>query len=198
MPRLTPTTEPMEKKSPKAPAPFFRKTRSVLIYGPIEPKLTRDVVTQLLMLDAVSPSKAIKVFVNSPGGLADDGFAIYDVMRYVRAPVYTICSGMAASAATIVLLGAARGRRLITPHARVMLHQPSTALRGTAADIAVNAKELLRLRKKSTELYARETGRSTEQVEKDLTRDYWMNAEEAVAYRIVDRIVTTADDVVRA
>jgi ATP-dependent Clp protease protease subunit len=198
MTRLDPTTEPAAPpKRPRAPAPFFKRTRSVLIYGPIEPKLTRDVVTQLLMLDSVSATKPIKVFVNSPGGLADDGFAIYDVMRFVRAPVYTICSGMAASAATIVLLGAPRGRRLITPHARVMLHQPSTALRGTAADIAVNAKELLRLRKKSIELYARETGRSSEQVEKDLTRDYWMNAEEAVAYRIVDRVVVHADDVTK-
>src|SRR5437870_3347801 len=160
--------------------------------------MTKEVTQQLIFLDALSATKPIKVFVNSPGGLADDGFAIYDLMRFVRAPVYTIVTGMAASAATILLLGAAKGRRLIMPHARVMLHQPSTMMRGTAADISVSAKELLRLRKKSIELYARETGRPTDQIEKDLHRDYWMNAEEAVAYRICDRVVTRFDDMDQA
>jgi ATP-dependent Clp protease protease subunit len=174
---------------------YLKKARSVLVYGEIEPKLTRDVVTQLLVLDQASRTKPIKVFVNSPGGLADDGFAIYDMIRFVRAPVYTICAGIAASAATIVLLGAPKGNRLITPFARVMLHQPSTGIRGSASDIAVNAKELLRLRKKSIELYASETGRAVEQIEKELQRDYWMNAEEAVAYRIVDRIVRNVSEV---
>ena len=191
-----PVDTPVKKPSAD-PARFLKKSRAVLVFGPIEPKLTRAVTTQLLMLDAMSTEKPIKVFVNSPGGLADDGFAIYDLMRFVRAPVYTIVTGMAASAATILLLGAAKGRRLIMPHARVMLHQPSTVIRGTAADISVSAKELLRLRKKSIELYARETGRSIEQVEKDLHRDYWMNAEEAVAYRIIDRVVSRHDDVDR-
>ena len=184
-----------DKKKPADPMRFLKKSRAVLIFGPIEPKLTQSVTTQLLMLDAISQVKPIRVFVNSPGGLADDGFALYDVMRFVRAPVYTIVTGMAASAATILLLGAAKGRRLIMPHARVMLHQPSTMIRGTAADISVSAKELIRLRKKSIDLYARDTGRSLEQVEKDLHRDYWMNAEEAVVYRIVDRIVSRHDDV---
>jgi ATP-dependent Clp protease protease subunit len=188
-----PAKEPA--KAPADPLRFLKRSRAVLVFGPIEPKLTRAVTTQLLMLDSLSKTKPIRVYVNSPGGLADDGFAIYDLLRYVRAPVSTIVTGMAASAATILLLGAPRGRRFIMPHARVMLHQPSTMIRGTAADIAVNAKELIRLRKKSIELYARETGRSIEQIEKDLTRDYWMNAEEAVAYRIVDRIAKSHDDV---
>lgn len=194
---MSPTAPPAaeRKKSPKPPAYWLKKARSVLIYGEIEPKLTRDVVTQLLMLDQMSATKPIKVFINSPGGLADDGFAIYDMMRFVRAPVYTICAGIAASAATLIMLGAPRGRRLITPFARVLLHQPSTGIRGTASDIAVNAKELIRLRKKSIELYANETGRPIEQIEKDLARDYWMNAEEAVAYRIVDRIVKSVVEI---
>jgi ATP-dependent Clp protease protease subunit len=189
---------PVAKKPSHAdPTRFLRKSRAVLVFGPIDSKLTRAVTTQLLMLDAWSQEKPIRVYVNSPGGLADDGFAIYDLMRYVRAPVSTIVTGMAASAATILLLGAPKGRRFITPHARVMLHQPSTMIRGTASDIAVNAKELIRLRKKSIELYARETGRPVEQVEKDLARDYWMTADEAVAYRICDRVVATFDDVDR-
>ena len=196
-----PETEKPEKESKRKgsdPGRWMRKSRSILIYGPIEPKLTREVTSQLLLLDAMSPDKPIKVYVNSPGGVADDGFAIYDLMHFVRAPVYTIVTGMAASAATILLLGAAKGRRLIMPHARVMLHQPSTMVRGTAADISVSAKELLRLRRKANDLYARETGRPVEQIEKELSRDYWMSAEEAVAYKIVDRVVTSINDVIPA
>lgn len=183
-----------KKKKAADPGRWLRKSRSILIYGPIEPKLTRDVTAQALLLDAMSPEKPIKVYVNSPGGVADDGFALYDLFRFVRAPVYTIVTGMAASAATILLLGAAKGRRLIMPHARVMLHQPSTMIRGTAADIAVNAKELIRLRKKANDLYARETGRGVEMIEKELSRDYWLSADEAVAYHIVDRVVTRYGD----
>jgi ATP-dependent Clp protease protease subunit len=196
MPPPTPTPDaPAEKKKRGFdPGRYLRRARAVLIYGPIEPKLTREVTAQVLMLDQMSREKPIRVYVNSPGGVADDGFAIYDLLRFVRAPVVTIVAGMAASAATIVLLGAPRGRRLIMPHARVMLHQPSTMIRGSAADIAVNAKELIRLRKKSIALYSRETGRSVEQIEKELQRDYWMSAEEAVSYRIVDRIVAKYDE----
>ena len=146
----------------------------------------------------MSPVKPIKVYVNSLGGVADDGFALYALFRFVRAPVYTIVTGMAASAATILMLGAERGRRLIMPHARVMLHQPSTMIRGTAADIAVSAKELIRLRKKANDLYARETGRTVEQIEKELARDYWLSAEEALQYRIVDRIVAKFDQIENA
>jgi ATP-dependent Clp protease protease subunit len=190
-----PDAPTMPAKKSSDPMRFLKKSRSVLIFGPIEPKSTRMITTQFLMLDAASSTKPIRVFINSPGGLADDGFAIYDLMRFVRAPVYTIVTGMAASAATIAVLGAQKGRRLIMPHARIMLHQPSTMIRGTAADISVSAKELLRLRKKSSELYARETGKPLEQVEKDLHRDYWLNAEEAVAYRICDRIVDHWDGI---
>ncbi len=187
-----------KKKKPADPMRWVRRSRSVLIYGPIEPKLTKEVTSQMLLLDAMSPVKPIKVYVNSPGGVADDGFALYDLFRFVRAPVYTIVTGMAASAATILMLGAERGRRLIMPHARVMLHQPSTMIRGTAADIAVSAKELIRLRKKANDLYARETGRTVEQIEKELARDYWLSAEEALQYRIVDRIVAKFDQIENA
>jgi ATP-dependent Clp protease protease subunit len=190
----TSAASPEKKKKSADPMRWVRRSRSVLIYGPIEPKLTKEVTGQMLLLDAMSPVKPIKVYVNSPGGVADDGFALYDLFRFVRAPVYTIVTGMAASAATILMLGAERGRRLIMPHARVMLHQPSTMIRGTAADIAVSAKELIRLRKKANDLYARETGRTVEQIEKELARDYWLSAEEALQYRIVDRIVSKFDE----
>jgi len=192
-----PETDEKKQKKPHDPMRWLKKSRSVLIYGPIEPKMTREVTSQVLLLDSLSATKPIKVYVNSPGGVADDGFALYDLLRFVRAPVYTIVAGMAASAATILLLGAAKGRRLIFPNARVMLHQPSTMIRGTAADIAVSAKELLRLRRRANELYARETGRSMDQIEKELARDYWLSAEEAVSYHIVDRVVKTLADVDR-
>ncbi len=193
-----PTPAPVEKKKTADPGRALRRARAVLLYGPIVPKLTRDVTAQVLALDQLSQTKPIRVFVNSPGGVADDGFAIYDLLKFVRAPVFTIVAGMAASAATIVLLGAPRGRRLILPHARVMLHQPSTMIRGSAADIAVNAKELIRLRKKSIELYSQETGRPVEQIQKELARDYWMSAQEAVEYRIVDRVITSYDEIVES
>jgi ATP-dependent Clp protease protease subunit len=180
------------------PAPGLQrallKARSVLLFGPIEPKLTRAIVMQLLALDQLSGTRPIRMYVNSPGGLADDGFAILDVIRYVRAPVQTICTGLAASAATIVMVGARKGSRFILPHSRVMLHQPSQGARGTASDIAITAKEILRLRKKANELFAAETGRPLEKIEKDMHRDYWMSAEEAVAYGLVDRILTHFSD----
>ena len=195
----SPVPQVAEKSEKKThdPMRWLKKSRSVLIYGPIEPKLTKEVTQQLLLLDSVSQTKPIKVFVNSPGGVADDGFALYDLLRFVRAPLYTIVAGMAASAATILLLGAPKGRRLIMPNARVMLHQPSTMIQGTAADIAVSAKELIRLRRRANELYARETGRSLEQIEKELSRDYWLSAEEAVQYKIIDRVIAALEEIER-
>jgi ATP-dependent Clp protease protease subunit len=170
------------------------RARSILLFGPIEPRLTKAAVTQLLVLNQVDAEKPIRVYVNSPGGLADDGFALYDVMRFVSAPVYTICSGLAASAATIAMVGAAKGRRLIMPHSRVMLHQPSQGARGTASDIAITAQEIIRLREKANRLFARETGRDLDKIEKDMHRDFWMSAEEAVEYGLVDKIVTAESD----
>jgi ATP-dependent Clp protease protease subunit len=170
------------------------RSRSVMIFGAIEPKLTREVYARLLVLDGISRTKPIRVFINSPGGVADDGFAIYDLLRYVRAPVTTIVTGLAASAATIVMVGAPLERRLILPHSRVMLHQPSVGVRGTASDIAISAKEILRLRRKANELFARETPRSLEQLEEDMHRDFWMSAQEAVDYGLCGGIIASAAD----
>jgi len=170
------------------------KARSVLLFGVIEPKKTERVVTQLLALDQMSATEPIRLYINSPGGHADDGFAIYDVIRYVSAPVYTIVSGLAASAATIVMIGAQKGHRFALPHARVMLHQPSQGARGTASDIAITAKEILRLRKKANEMFAQETGHPVEKIEQDMHRDFWMSAEEARDYGLVDKVVVAASD----
>ena len=187
-----------EKKKSDEAGPVLAKellrARSILLFGVIEPKTTKQVVAQLLALNKMSSTEPIRVFVNSPGGHADDGFAIYDVMRYVTAPVHTIVTGLAASAATIVMIGAAKGGRLALPSSRIMLHQPSQGARGTASDIAITAKEILRLRKKANELFAEETGHPVEKIQKDMHRDFWMTADEAVEYGLVDKIVQSESD----
>ena len=186
-----------KKKSSSKGSPlqrFLIKGRSVLLFGPIEPKLTKEVITQLLILDQMDPEAPIKLYINSPGGVADDGFAIYDVLRFVKAPVYTIITGLAASAATIVMVGTDKERRMILPHSRVMLHQPSVGVRGTASDIAISAQEILRLRRKANDLFHRETGKSVEQLEEDMHRDFWMSAEEAVAYGLCSKVIDSADE----
>ena len=169
------------------------RSRSILLFGAIEPKLTRDVFARMLVLDGVSQTKPIKMFINSPGGVADDGFAIYDLMRFVKAPVYTIVTGLAASAATIIMVGTPTERRFILPHSRVMLHQPSVGVQGTASDIAISAREILRLRRKANELFARETPQDLERLEKDMHRDYWMSAQETVDYGLTGGIIESAD-----
>lgn len=170
------------------------KARSVMVFGAIEPRLTRDVFTRVMVLDQMSRTKPIRVYINSPGGVADDGFAIYDLLRFVRAPVTTIVTGLAASAATIVMVGAPRERRFILPHSRVMLHQPSVGIRGTASDIAISAKEIIRLRRKANELFARETPQKLAKLEEDMHRDFWMSAEQAVEYGLAGAILESAGD----
>lgn len=190
---------PAAPETPKPPrvSPQHKllKARTILLFGTIEPKLTRDVIRQMLLLDQLSKTKPIRLLINSPGGLADDGFAIFDMARFITAPVITICTGLAASAATIVMLAPPKARRLILPHARVMLHQPSVGVRGTASDIAIGAKEILRVRKKANELFALETGQPLEKIERDMHRDFWMAAEEAVAYGLAGKIVRSEKDV---
>lgn len=183
------------KKTRPTPERYLLKARTILLFGPIEPKLTREVVRSLVLLDQMSRTKPIRIMINSPGGLADDGFAIYDMARFVSAPVVTVVNGLAASAATIVMVAAPKASRLILPHSRVMLHQPSVGVRGTASDIAIGAKEILRVRKKANELFVRETGQSLQKIERDMARDFWMSAEEAVAYGLVSRIVTKESEI---
>ena len=187
-----------EKKKTDESGPVLAKellkARSILLFGVIEPKTTKTAVAQLLALNKMSSTEPIRVYVNSPGGHADDGFAIYDVMRYVTAPVQTIVTGLAASAATIVIIGADKGGRLALPSSRIMLHQPSQGARGTASDIAITAREIIRLRKKANELFAEETGHPIEKIEKDMHRDFWMTAPEAVEYGLVDKIVASEAD----
>jgi len=186
-----------DEKQGGARLPIVKKLlehRTILLCGPVTDDLAREVMAQLLVLDADSPEKAIRVYINSPGGAVDAGFAIYDTMRFVRAPVHTVCAGLAASAATVILLGAAKANRYSLPNTRFLLHQPSTGMQGTASDVAIGAKEILKLREKVNELLAAETGQALDRIAQDTRRDYWMGADEAKEYGLISTIVERVTD----
>lgn len=188
-----------EQKAPKVPAvamDLLKKERTIIISEEVSPKLTQRVMSSLLWLDSQSEDP-IKLYINTPGGSADDGFAIFDLIRFVKAPVYNISFGLNASAGTIILLGAPKERRLALPNARIMIHQPSGGSRGRSSDIEITAEEILKLRHRANEVFAEECGRTVKQVEKDTDRDYWMSPEEAIEYGLVGRIITNLDDVIK-
>jgi ATP-dependent Clp protease protease subunit len=181
-----------DEKSGGSRLPIVRRLldhRTVLLCGPVTDDLAHEIMAQLLVLDAADSAKPIRVYINSPGGSVDAGFAIYDMMRFVRAPLYSVCAGLAASAATVILLGAAKDRRYTLPNTRFLLHQPSTGMQGTASDVAIGAKEILKLREKINRLLSEETGQSFERVAEDTHRDYWMSADEARSYGLITHIV---------
>jgi ATP-dependent Clp protease protease subunit len=188
--------EPGERseKESKVVLDLLQKERAVIISEVVTAKLTQRVFSQLLWLDSRSEAP-VKIYINTPGGSADDGFALFDMIRFIKAPVFTICAGLNASAGTLILLGAPKERRLALPNARIMIHQPSGGGRGRASDIEITAAEILKLRNRANEIIALETGRSVQQVEKDTDRDYWMTAEEARDYGLVSRVVVSLRDI---
>jgi ATP-dependent Clp protease protease subunit len=186
--------EEKNEKESQVVLDLLRKERSIIISEVVTPKLTQRLISQLLWLDSQGEDP-IKLYINTPGGSADDGFALFDMIRFVRAPVYTVCVGINASAGTLILLGAPRERRLALPNARLMIHQPSGGGRGRASDIEITANEILKLRRRANEIMAAETGKSVEQVEKDTDRDYWLSAEEAKQYGLISRIITKLREV---
>lgn len=163
----------------------FLKDRKVFLWGEVEGKSAKHVIDHLLYLDSQSNDE-IQFFINSPGGYVTDGFAIYDVMQSLNSPVSTICSGLAASMGSILLSGGTKGRRFIQKHAKVMIHQPSGGTRGQASNIEIQAAEILKIKELSAQILAENCGQSVEKILKDFNRDYWMNAEESIAYGIVD------------
>jgi ATP-dependent Clp protease protease subunit len=144
----------------------------------------------MLFLAADNPERDINLYINSPGGSVSAGMAIYDTMQFLDAPVRTICMGFAASMGAFLLAAGAPGKRSALPHARIMIHQPSGGSQGTAADIEIQAREILFLRQKMNELFAKHTGRPVEQIERDIDRDRFMSAEEAQAYGIIDNVIS--------
>jgi len=147
------------------------------------------IVAQLLYLEAQDPDKDIQFYINSPGGSITSGMAIYDTMQYIKADVSTICIGMAASMGAFLLSAGAKGKRLALPNAEIMIHQPSGGSRGQATDIQIQAERILRMKKNLNNILAENTGKTVEQIEKDCERDYFMSAEEAVAYGILDKVI---------
>ncbi len=171
------------------------KSRTIVIADVITKQLAQRVLAQLLILEQESPKEDIKIFINSPGGDADAGFAIYDMMRFIKPKVKAICAGVAASAAVIILIGAKKEYRFSLENSRILIHQPSTGVHGTASDIQIEASEILKCREKINQLIAVETGQKVEKVENDTKRNYWMSAEEGIKYGLISKIVKTLDDI---
>jgi ATP-dependent Clp protease protease subunit len=163
--------------------------RIVFLGTPINDDVANIVIAQLLFLQADNPDRDINLYINSPGGSVSAGMAIYDTMQFLTAPIRTICMGMAASMGAFLLAAGTQGKRMALPHSRIMIHQPSGGAQGTAADIEIQAREILYLRAKMNELMAKHTGRSVEQIERDVDRDRFMSAEEAKEYGLIDSVV---------
>jgi ATP-dependent Clp protease protease subunit len=165
------------------------KERIIFVTGGIEDYGASLITAQLLFLEAENPKKEIHMYINSPGGVVSSGLAIYDTMQYVRPPVTTLCIGMAASAASLLLCAGQKGFRFALPNARVLVHQPSASFYGQAADLARHAQEILKLKKRLNEIYASHTGQPVETIEKALDRDTYMTAEEARNFGLIDEVL---------
>jgi ATP-dependent Clp protease protease subunit len=167
------------------------KDRIIFIGTPIDDQVATVVMAQLLFLASEDPDKDINIYINSPGGVVTDGLAIYDTMRYVSPRVSTVCMGLAASMATVLLAGGTKGMRFALPNTRILIHQPSGGIQGQATDIQIHAKEILRMRQTLNEMLAKHTGQPIEKIERDTERDFFMSAQEAKEYGIVDDIIVT-------
>ena len=169
------------------------KTRNILLSGEINKSLGERIIRQLILLEDQGDDP-IKVFIDSPGGDADAGFAIFDMMRFIKPEVVVIGMGLVASAAAIILLAAPKERRIALPNSHYLIHQPLSGMRGVATEIEIHAKELDKLRRKINKLISKETGQKIDKVEKDTDRDYWMNAEEALEYGLISKIISNRDE----
>lgn len=190
-PDLEEAKAPKEEHSPyilKKMEQLFLKSRSVYLWGAVEDKSAREVVSKLLLLEADKPGEEIKFYINSPGGVVTSGMVIYDTIKMISSPVSTICMGLAASMGSILLSAGEKGRRFIFPHGEVMIHQPSLGgyLRATSADIEIQAEQIEKTKLLGAKILAENCGHSVEKILKDFDRDYWMDADSAISYGIVD------------
>lgn len=170
---------------------LFLDKRAVYLWGPVDDKSAREIVTKLILLDADKPGEEIKFYINSPGGVVTSGMVIYDTIEMIQSPVSTICMGLAASMGSILLSVGEKGRRFIYPHGEVMIHQPSIGgyFQATSADIEIQAIQIEKTKQMGAEILAKNCGKTVEDVLRDFDRDYWMDAETAVAYGIVDGVI---------
>jgi ATP-dependent Clp protease protease subunit len=170
---------------------YFFDKRAVYLWGVVDDKSAKDVVSKLLLLDTDKPGEEIKFYINSPGGVVTSGMVIYDTIQMIKSPVSTICMGLAASMGSILLSGGEKGRRYIFPHGEVMIHQPSLGghIQGVSADLEIQAEQTKRVKEIGAGILAKNCGKTVEQIMKDFNRDYWMNAKQAIEYGIVDKLV---------
>lgn len=171
------------------------KDRIIFLGTAIDDQVANSITAQLLFLAAEDPEKDIHFYINSPGGSTSAGFAIYDTMQYVKPDVQTICSGMAASFAAVLLLAGSKGKRYALPNSEIMIHQPHGGVQGQASDIAISAKRILQIRERINKIAAGCTGQPLERIEKDMDRDYFMSAQEALEYGVIDRIISSSEAV---
>jgi len=183
--------EPMGSFMMKKMEKMFFEKRTIYLWGVVDDKSAKDVVSKLLVLDADKPGEEIKLFINSPGGVVTSGMVIYDTMKMIKSPVSTICMGLAASMGSILLSAGTKGKRFVYPHGEIMIHQPSLGgyFQATSADIEIQANQIKKTKELGANILAKNCDKSFEQIMADFDRDYWMNADEAVAYGIVDGIL---------
>jgi ATP-dependent Clp protease, protease subunit len=170
---------------------YFFANRAVYLWGMVDDRSAKEVVNKMLLLDFDKPGEEIRFYINSPGGVVTSGMVIYDTMQMLKSPVSTICMGLAASMGSILLSGGVKGKRFIYPHGEVMIHQPSLGghIQGVSADLEIQAIQTIKVKELGAKILADNCGKTMEQVMKDFDRDYWMDAKEAIAYGIVDKVV---------
>lgn len=190
--------EENDEKDNENDAPLSEKllgARTIILAEPVSKELAQKITTQLLVLDDEDDETPIDLYINSPGGDVDAGYAIFDMIRYISAPVRCISNGLTASAAVVILLAAPSERRYTLPNSRFLMHQPSTGVKGVTADIKIEANEIIRLREKINKLIAEETGQNVEKVRNDTKRNYWIGAEDARDYGLVSTIVKQKNEI---
>lgn len=165
------------------------KERVVFLVGPVEDHTANLVVAQLLFLESENPDKDIHLYINSPGGIVNAGLAIYDTVQFVKPDVSTVCIGQAASMGALILAGGTKGKRFSLPHSRMMIHQPLGGFQGQASDIDIHAREILRVRERLNKILVKHTGQSAKKIQQDTDRDYFMDAQEAVEFGLVDEVI---------
>lgn len=168
------------------------RERIIFLGKEVDDEIANQIVAVMLYLDSEDPGKDIVLYINSPGGSVTAGLAIYDTMQHIKSDVVTICVGLAASMGSFLLAAGTKGKRLALPHSRIMIHQPSGGTRGQATDIEIEAREIIRIRRQLNQVYADRTGQPIEKIEKDMDRDYFMSAQEAKNYGLVDRVIETS------
>ncbi|MGB3203877.1 MAG: ATP-dependent Clp protease proteolytic subunit [Crinalium sp.] len=163
--------------------------RIIFLGQDVDDEIANQIIAVMLYLDSEDPGKDIYLYINSPGGSVTSGMAIFDTMQHIKSNVVTICVGLAASMGSFLLAAGTKGKRLALPHSRIMIHQPSGGARGQATDIEIEAREIIRIRRQLNQIYANNTGKPLEKIEKDMDRDFFMSAQEAMEYGLIDRVI---------